>query len=367
MKKPFAFILTFIVSNLLFGQEITYNDLNLTSENLKEHLINSGDYFTGGSEELPYFQGKEDSKYIKFYNTTGVIATFDFKTDNEFLSIIHEIQNNANFKYKFCTDQNENVVYNYETLGGNKIRFDYAELRISLEFPSKLNNFLESNSEFTSVFVCISDDAYAYHTNLKCNGLENCEAEISKTDIKTAIKNNYKICKICIDDSYSKSRISEVYNKLYQENTKKPEPYSNNKIVEDEKNFFDAMRYPKVSFNKNARAYTVTIKNKNNGVNGKEKMIEPNINNPHYISIKSNKNSGILTIKNKNLKDIVINFTKVYQGEFKDGRTPYYFVTENKNYSIGYIEAVGSNDFLMIELNKDSENGMSIDYTISEL
>ncbi|XMO87169.1 hypothetical protein AAFN75_02550 [Algibacter sp. AS12] len=339
----------------------------MTSESLKVRLLNSGDYFTGGKEELPYFHGKGDSKYIKFHKTTGVNATFDFKTDSEFLSIIHEIQNNAIFKYKFCTDPNENIAYNYETFGGNKIRFNYGEMRISLEFPSKLNTFLESNTEFTSVFVCISDDAYAYHTNLKCNGLGNCEAEISKIDIKRAKKNNYKICEICTDDSYSKSRISETFNKLYAENKEKSEPHSNNKIVEEEKNFYEVMGYPKVSFNKNVRAFTVTIKNKKNGVIGKEKMNEPNINNPHFISLKSNNNPGILIVKNKNYKDIVINFTKVYQGEYKDGSTPYYFVTENENYSIGYIEVVGSNDFLTVELNQDSENGMSINYTISEI
>lgn len=365
MKKNLTFILILTISNLIFGQRITYNHLNSTSESLKENLLNSGDYFTDGNTKTPYFQGKKDSKYIKFHKSTGLIVTIDFKTDTEYLSIVHEIQNKANFKYKFCTDQDENIVYNYESSIGNKIRFNFGEMRISLEFPSKLNSFIESNSEFTSVFVCISDNSYAFHTNLKCNGLSNCESNISKTDIKNAKKNRYKTCKICTDDSYSKGLVSETFNKVSSGNSNS---YSKTESAKEEKNFYDMMGYPKVSFNKNLQAYTVTIKKKENGVFGKEKMIEPKINNPHYISIKSDKNSGILTIKNKNYKkDIVIRFTKVYQGKYKDGNTPYFFITENKNYSIGYIEVIDSNDFLMIELNQDSENGISIDYTISEI
>src|SRR5690606_41106200 len=259
MKKNFAFILVFSFSSILFGQKITYNDLNSTSDNFKENLLKSGNYFTGENTELPYFQGKEDSKYIKFYKSTGEIATIDFKTDNEYLSIIYAIHKNANFRFKFCNDYDENIVYNYETLSGNKIRFDYGELRISIEYPSKLNNFLDNNSDFGSVFICESDNSSAYHTNLKCDGLANCEVKITKTNIRSAKKINYKICKICTDDSYSKGRISETYKNLYPNNEENMQIKSEPQLKEEEeKNFYDVMGYPKVAFNKNIRAYTVS-------------------------------------------------------------------------------------------------------------
>ncbi len=210
-KNQYILLVTiFLFVSNANSQEINYSQLKLSAENLKSSLYNDDDYFSGGNSDLPYFQGKKDSKYIKFYKTTGVIVTFDFKTKSEYLILIKEIQNNANFRFKFCTDYDENIIYNYETYSGNKIRFNFNEMRISLEFPSKLNDFLESNSEFTPVFVCVSDNAYAYHTNLKCSGLANCDAKISKTNIKEAKKYNYKICEICTDDSYSKELLTET-------------------------------------------------------------------------------------------------------------------------------------------------------------
>jgi hypothetical protein len=369
MKIHFTLILALTLSSILFGQRITYTHLNLTSENLKEILLNSGEYFTGENTELPYFQGKQDSKYIKFYKSTGDIVTIDFKTDSEYLSIIYDIQNNAVFRFKFCTDYEENIVYNYQTSSGNKIRFDYGKMRISVEYNSELNSFLDSNSDFGSTFICESDNSYAYHTNIKCSGLGNCEANVSKTNIRSAKKSGYKICKICTDDSYSRGRISEIYKSLNQENDIIKHSKSEPIFEEKEKiNYYDLLGYSRVSFNKNVIAYTVIIKNKKNGIEGKEKMKNPNINNPHYISIRSNKqNGGTLTIKNKDYKDIIINFTKVYQSDYKDGNTAYYFITENPNYSMFYVDVNGSNDFLFIQLNQDSENGISIDYTISEI
>ncbi|AFL81773.1 hypothetical protein Aeqsu_2313 [Aequorivita sublithincola DSM 14238] len=369
MKKNFTLILAFLISSIVFGQKITFNHFSSTAENLKRYLLNSGDYISSGNADLPYFQGKEDSKNIKFYKSTGVTVIFDFKTDSEYLSIVHDIQNNAEFRFQFCTDKNESIVYNYETYVGNKIRFNFSEMRISLEFPSELNNFIDENSDLTTVFVCKSDNSYAFHTNLKCSGLANCKSEISKTDIRSAKKSNYKICEICTDDSYSKERISEKYNTVFPNDNENVDSKSNTQISEKEdKNIFDLMGYPIIAFNKNMRSYTVSIRNKKNGIEEKEKMIEPNINNPHYISIASDKDKGgRLTIKNKNYKDIIIDFTKVYQLPYEDGGTPYYFITENKNYSIYYVDNNNSNDFLFIEINQDADNGISIDFGISEI
>jgi len=192
------------------AQKINYSDLNVSSTTLKNELLNSGNYFTNYPNDVPYFQGKTDSKYLKFYNSTGPIVTIDFKSQSEYLNIIEQIQKNANFRFKFCTDYDDNVVYNYQTSNGNKLRFNFNEMKLSVEYSSSTNKFLDSNFEFTPVFVCVSDNAYAYHTNLKCEGLGNCDAKIAKTNIKEAKKYNYKFCEICTSDNKSKTLLAET-------------------------------------------------------------------------------------------------------------------------------------------------------------
>lgn len=210
MKKHFALLITFFLSITIYGQKVSYNDLNVSSINLKNSLRNSGNYFSNEPHDLPYFQGKTDSKYIKFYKSTGIVVTIDFKSQNEYLILINEIQKRANFRFKFCTDYEENIVYNYITSSGNKIRFSFNEMRISIEYSSSTNKFLDSNSEFTTAFVCISKDAYAYHTNLRCEGLGNCDAEIAKTNFKEAKKYKYRFCEICTSDNKSKRLLTET-------------------------------------------------------------------------------------------------------------------------------------------------------------
>lgn len=199
-KKLAFFVLFILCIGKVYSQNISYELLNSTSENLKDYLSNNDDYFSGGTFDLPYFQGKFSDSYIKFYKSTGVIVIFNLKSQTEYLKIVQKIQNNANFRFKYCTDYNEPIVYNYQTNSGNKIRFNFNEARISIEYPSKLNSFLDSNSELTPVFVCISEGAYAYHTNLRCEGLANCDAQIAKSNIKEAKKYNYRICEICTSD-----------------------------------------------------------------------------------------------------------------------------------------------------------------------
>jgi len=198
-NRVFIFILfTFFLKS--YSQELSYNYFSTSSENLKEFLSKSNDYFSGGNSETPYFQSKNGDLYIKFHISTGTIVIFDFESQNDYLKTLNGIRKNAIFRFKYCTDYNEPIVYNYRTNNDNKIRFDYNNLRISVEYPSKLNSFLDSNSEFTPVFVCVSKGAYSYHTNLKCEGLANCDAQIAKSNIKEAKQYNYRICEICTSD-----------------------------------------------------------------------------------------------------------------------------------------------------------------------
>lgn len=126
--------------------------------------------------------------------------------------------------------------------------------------------------------------------------------------------------------------------------------------------------YSKVTLNKNMRAYNVSYKEIKNSIEMGEKSFPLNVNNPHYISIKSNKNSGRITIKHKGYKkDIIIDLKTIYQGKYEDGQTPYYFIPKDENYSVSYIEVNGSNDFLFIQIKQGSNNELSIDYTISEI
>jgi hypothetical protein len=227
MKKHFALLLTFFLTITIYGQKISYSDLNVSSVNLKKSLRNSDNYFSNEPHELPYFQGKTDSKYIKFYKSTGTVVTIDFKSQTEYLSLINEIQQRANFRFKFCTDYEENIVYNYITSSGNKIRFNFNEIRISIEYSSSTNKFLDSNSEFTTAFVCVSKDAYAYHTNLRCEGLGNCDAKIAKTNFKEAKKYKYRFCEICTSDNKSKKLLTETLLETTSESDTNNNEYSN--------------------------------------------------------------------------------------------------------------------------------------------
>ena len=149
---------------------------------------------------MPYFQGKESGLYIKFYKAIGITVVIDLQSQAHYSKLITEITTKANFLFKYCTDYNSPIVYNYITSSNNKIRFNYSKKQISIEYPSELGSFMETNSENLPVFVCISNDAYAYHTNLKCEGLGNCEKEVAKTNIKEAKKFKYQICEICTSD-----------------------------------------------------------------------------------------------------------------------------------------------------------------------
>jgi hypothetical protein len=75
-------------------------------------------------------------------------------------------------------------------------------MRVSIEYPSTISSLMDRNFGLTSVFVCLSADSYAFHTNLKCEGLGNCKADIAKSNISEAKKYNYRFCEKCTNDNY---------------------------------------------------------------------------------------------------------------------------------------------------------------------
>lgn len=199
MKFHFSLTLLLLVfvNSTLLAQEVNYSYFNTSSENLKNFLLENENYMSGGNTEKPYFQGKFKNVYIKFYKAIGVNVTFQIESTEDYSSIVNEIGKQANFRFKYCTDFDEPIVYNYETNGGNKIRFSLEKQQIGVEYPSELSAFMESNSGLTTVFVCLSKQSYAYHTNLKCEGLGNCDSDIAKSNMDEAKKYNYRICEIC--------------------------------------------------------------------------------------------------------------------------------------------------------------------------
>ncbi len=47
------------------------------------------------------------------------------------------------------------------------------------------------------VYICLSPNAYAYHTNLYCRGLNRCRHKIIKVTEQEAIRRGYRPCRIC--------------------------------------------------------------------------------------------------------------------------------------------------------------------------
>ena len=197
--KFFIFLIGLNFGINLNAQSLSYSYFNYGSEKLKSQLI-LDTYFPSGNMENASFFNVNNGVTVRFYKSTGVYANFEISSTSKFLQLVKDIGRNFNFRFKYCSDYDSPVIYSYETNNGNVIRFNYEKTGIQVEYPSSVNSFLNSNSELTTVFVCLSEGAYAFHTNLKCNGLQNCDSKIAKSNIKEAKKYNYRFCEICTTD-----------------------------------------------------------------------------------------------------------------------------------------------------------------------
>lgn len=180
--------------NTLVAQNINYSYLNLNSKSLIKALSNE-QYFINELNTGVYFQGKNNDLSI---TCSGYQSFFIFKKASNYLKVVEEIRNNAVFQFKYCSDYNSPIVFTYISSNNNTIRFNFEEMKISIQYPELDISFA---MEFLPVLVCDGYDAYAWHTNIKCEGLNNCKSKITNTDLKTAKKQNYKICKICTSDN----------------------------------------------------------------------------------------------------------------------------------------------------------------------
>jgi len=187
-----------LLFNSVSAQNITISDITNSRANLISNLNNSNEYFVNNSGSDPSFQAKDNSLDIEFRGNNATIKLYSY---SEFKSLINMISINMKFKYKVCHSYNEPIVYNYEDYRGNRIRFNYDNQRINIEFPSGVRDMQDRNrSRLNLIYVCTSDDSYAFHTNLRCNGLGNCKYKVQNTSKNNAKKYGYRICEICTNN-----------------------------------------------------------------------------------------------------------------------------------------------------------------------
>ena len=197
MNKQFIYLLLILFVNISnsFSQSLDYVYFNNSAKNLKEFFSKNKNYQKSGSNELPYFSNGNIE--IKFYDAIGETAVFKFKKKNDFNYAVNEIFSKANFDFKYCLEYYSPIIYNLNTSNANEIRIDLINFSIEVQHPSKLGDFMKQNRDMMPVIICTSDNSYAYHTNIKCEGFNNCKTEFIKSNVREVKRAGYKLCLIC--------------------------------------------------------------------------------------------------------------------------------------------------------------------------
>ena len=55
----------------------------------------------------------------------------------------------------------------------------------------------ENNKRANVVYICTGPKAYAYHSNSRCCGLNNCSAQINSINLSDAINKGRRACQRC--------------------------------------------------------------------------------------------------------------------------------------------------------------------------
>lgn len=132
--------------------------------------------------------------------------------------------------------------------------------------------------------------------------------------------------------------------------------------------YFESLKKPRVVINKNLVAYTTWYTEKINGIEPESEMNSPNLKNPYYINIKSNKYAGTIVIQNKNMtEDMIIDFQYIEKYEKKNKITTYFFITNNEKIEVIYNTVDGGHNMLTITYNIDPNNSKTIQYVISRI
>lgn len=192
LKKVYLLIIMFSISLNVNCQNITYNILNQNYSDFLHTINSNANYWKSNNS----YQAKHNNFRIELYQTIGNTAVIKFSNYKDFEKLIKEIVKNSWFNFKYCTSFNEPIVYNFNSEKA-KFRFNLSEFKLSVEYPNSTSKYLENYNDLLTVFICDSDNSYAYHTNIKCENLNLCKSNILKTNIKDAKKINYKQCEIC--------------------------------------------------------------------------------------------------------------------------------------------------------------------------
>jgi uncharacterized protein YgiM (DUF1202 family) len=168
MKHFLAFLFTFIFFIVSYAQRTCINasTLNLRSKpNTNSTVIQA---LTRGTEVLVQYKENAEWSYISVNGKSGYVF------------------------HQYLGSCNTNTG-NYNSSGNNKNTGTTPTNRNS-------NGTYPSNKAQTAnqtVYICNSKNAYAYHKNHNCSGLNRCKAGKSQTTSSNATSIGYQPCKIC--------------------------------------------------------------------------------------------------------------------------------------------------------------------------
>lgn len=167
MKHFLAFMFAFSVFAVSYAQRtcINANTLNLRSQpNTSSTIIQP---LTRGTEVQILYKENAEWSYISVGGKKGYV----------FHQYLANCSNNENGYTAPKTSSNSGTNNNRNSNG---------------TYPSNT-----TQSYNTTVYICNSKSAYAYHKDHSCRGLGRCKAGISQTTSSNASSIGYQPCKIC--------------------------------------------------------------------------------------------------------------------------------------------------------------------------
>ncbi len=170
MKHFIAFMFAFSVFAVSYAQRtcINANTLNLRSQpNTSSAIIQP---LTRGTEVQVLYKENTEWSYISASGKKGYVF-------HQYLANCSNSENYGGYTAP-KTSTNTNTNNNNRNNNGT--------------YP--INNAPTYSS---TVYICNSKSAYAYHKNHNCNGLGRCKAGVSQTTSSNASSIGYQPCKIC--------------------------------------------------------------------------------------------------------------------------------------------------------------------------
>ena len=129
----------------------------------------------------------------------------------------------------------------------------------------------------------------------------------------------------------------------------------------------EVMNFPKVIINKKYVAYRFGYSTVKNGIQSEIKYNIPNTENPIFLTITSDENSGKMTVASKRMtEDIIVNFKAIYKDNY-NGKIVYHFSTNDIRYNINFYLDPENNDTIILSFDQDKKNGISYIYTLARL